>query len=201
MKYKTVVIDPPWPVVTTTKSIKNKRHNTLKPNPLSVMPFSTMTLDEIRQFPINDFADDESLLFLWVINSKCEDTPIIKFGFDLFDKWGFTYHQIITIEKRTGVPLRSPFLPMTEHCLVGYRGNFHSLTMNQYNKMRTIIKHNHVGLGHVAPHSQKPPLFYQLLRSWTPEPRIDIFARNAHDGFDGWGDEYVGEGPLQEFLE
>jgi len=50
-------------------------------------------------------------------------------------------------------------------------------------------------------HSEKPARFYQLLRAWTPKPRIDIFARNAHEGFDGWGDEYVGEGALAPYLK
>ena len=36
-------------------------------------------------------------------------------------------------------------------------------------------------------HSEKPSLFYEILKNNTKEPRIDIFARRKHDGFDSWG--------------
>ena len=38
-------------------------------------------------------------------------------------------------------------------------------------------------------HSEKPSYFYQLLERVTPEPRIDLFARRRHPGFDAWGKE------------
>lgn len=38
-------------------------------------------------------------------------------------------------------------------------------------------------------HSRKPDSFYEILRTNTPEPRIDIFARYRHFGFDSYGNE------------
>ena len=38
-------------------------------------------------------------------------------------------------------------------------------------------------------HSRKPQIFYQMLCRSTPEPRIDVFARKRHYGFDAWGDQ------------
>lgn len=38
-------------------------------------------------------------------------------------------------------------------------------------------------------HSQKPDSFYDILKSNTQEPRIDIFARKRHEGFDAYGDQ------------
>ena len=38
-------------------------------------------------------------------------------------------------------------------------------------------------------HSRKPAEFYDLLLRVSPEPRLDIFSRENHDGFDAWGNE------------
>ena len=204
MKYKTVVIDPPWPISQiggVAKSLSSEgtdRKPHARRNRFKTQPYSSMSLEDILQYPINDYADDESLLFLWVTNSKSkkEKKPIIQFGFELLESWGFTYHQLITIDKVNAYAFWSPIATRTEHCIVAYRGNFNNLTQKQNYKMENLIV-----MDYQNKHSQKPVKFYQLLREWTPEPRIDLFARQAHYGFDGWGNEYVGEGPLMEFLE
>jgi len=181
-KYKTVVVDPPW-------TINNDKPLVLPHSPFPCLPYSSMTPQDIQSFPIDEYADKAALLFLWVINSTIQE------GFNLLFDWGFRFHHMITWDKGSGHAIWSPIMGRTEHCLFAYRGNFRELTDNKMGVMQSLIT-----TGGVRTHSQKPPLFYQLLRAWTPEPRIDIFARNAHEGFDGWGDEYVGEGPLQEFL-
>jgi N6-adenosine-specific RNA methylase IME4 len=38
-------------------------------------------------------------------------------------------------------------------------------------------------------HSEKPEEMYELVRSLSPGPRIDIFARRERPGFIAWGDE------------
>ena len=203
MKYKTVVIDPPWqidnigltPKAYTTMAT-DRRVFTRRQRFLDGTPYDTMSIDELMDFPINDFADNESFLFLWVTNSKTEGEPIIKVGFELIDKWGFKYHQMITWDKVSAYAFWTPIATRTEHCLVAYRGNFTKLTNKQNYKMENLLSTPRQNR-----HSQKPYEFYQRLRTWTPEPRIDIFARQAHVGFDGWGDEYVGEGPLEEYLK
>lgn len=52
-------------------------------------------------------------------------------------------------------------------------------------------------------HSQKPNLFYTMLMERTQEPRIDIFARKRHFGFDAYGDQVEKdvEIPLFEVLQ
>lgn len=43
-------------------------------------------------------------------------------------------------------------------------------------------------------HSQKPDEFYEILRRRTPAPRIDIFARRRHFGFDAHGNQVENDG-------
>ena len=38
-------------------------------------------------------------------------------------------------------------------------------------------------------HSEKPSEFYEIIKSKTQTPRIDIFARKQHHGFTAWGDQ------------
>jgi len=197
MKYKTVVIDPPWPMQV------GKAPNCLGPERTSRKPifrwtsltnsfdYDEMNLEEIAAFPIEDFAHNESLLFLWVTNK------FLRYGFDLLEVWGFKFHILITWAKSQGFAFWSPIRNQTEHVLFGWRGNFHDLVGSK----RGIMK-NHLQTNYQLKHSEKPTKFYQMLRAWTPEPRIDLFARRAHVGFDGWGDEYAGDyGPLLPFLE
>lgn len=135
-------------------------------------------------------------LALWVTNGKINNIPVIQHGLNLLETWGFKYHTLLTWVKPQGISFSSPIRGMTEHIIFAWRGNFHNLTNKQCAVMNSkIVTHTQL----VS--AQKPTQFYQKLRGWTPEPRIDLFARQVHYGFDGWGDEYVGEGPLQEFLE
>lgn len=188
MKYKTVTIDFPWPL-----KVGGNVPKTMQGTALSTrLVYDTMPAEDIRQFPIDDFAAEECLLFIWVTNGKMGNGyPIIRFGFELLEEWGFLYHHVITWKKTNPFAFWSPIRSATEHVLFGYRGKL----PKSYGVMPSIF---------TAPnhrHSEKPARFYQLLRSWTPEPRIDLFARRAHEGFDGWGDEYVGEGPLVQYME
>jgi len=192
MKYKTVVIDPPWPLKHATKPIKmgerNPKHIQFKES----LPYEYMSTEEILSFPIDDFATDDALLFFWVANGRTvDDEPIPALGFRCLQEWGFRYNSMIHWLRNQVTCLWSPIAITTEMCLFGWRKQ----PLDLINSMKNVFE---------APrgaHSEKPARFYQLLREWTPEPRIDIFARNAHEGFDGWGDEYVGEGPLAEWLE
>jgi N6-adenosine-specific RNA methylase IME4 len=201
------VIDPPWPLDNIGLSPKAMQHiggnyerrPFLQKIPLKermIDHYDTMTVKDIIEFPINDFADEEALLFLWVTCSKAENRAVLDIGFDLLKEWGFKYHTLITWSKGNSFAIWSPISRATEHCIFGYRGNFTKLT-----KKQNAVMKNHIHTNYQVKHSQKPPKFYQMLRAWTPKPRIDIFARQRHYGFDGWGDEYVGEGPLAEWLE
>jgi len=188
-KYKTVVIDPPWPIDSATPFKSEWKE---LPRDLNTRYFQ-LTIDEIRNFPIDDFAGPSCYLFLWATNSKTRGQPILRLAFDLLNIWGFKYHQMITWVKPRVLTCWSPISTRTEHCLFGYRGKL--------NQSQIAVMQNAIITNYQTPHSEKPVQFYQLLRRWTPEPRIDIFARQRHYGFDGWGDEYVGEGPLSEWLE
>ena len=82
MKYKTIVIDPPWTVKNNLKDLRYYRTG-------KTMPYPLMTDNEIKDFPINKFADNNCDLFLWTITSK------IPLCFDILKTWGFRYMDFI----------------------------------------------------------------------------------------------------------
>ena len=176
-KARTLVIDFPW------KLQMGGGDNIVEGSFQHELPYDVMTDDEIRAFPIDDFAAPESLLFLWVTQSK------VPLGLELLKRWGYTYHYTFTWIKETGITLYG-IRRDTELVILGYRGKFKirwdGEALHGWFKTRR------------DKHSQKPRVFYNMIREKTPEPRLDVFARRRHVGFEPWGDQ-VEEG-VQDLL-
>ena len=169
VKYRTVIIDPPWLHKTcnvgTIKTIGVKKD----------MPYSSMTDEEILNFPINNFAADECDLFLWVTHTKLPQAlKCLKF-------WGFKYHIMLTWNKLSGICLNG-FFRKTELLLYGYRGKM-GISRKKGKYIPTMFQEK------VKRHSEKPAVIYDIIRKRSASPRIDLFARKKHPGFDSWGDE------------
>ena len=166
MKYKTIVIDPPWNTETGTFKTSHGHMN--------ARPYKSMKDDEILNFNINEYADDNCDLFLWTTNSK------IDICFDILKKWGFKYHCMMVWDKRNGVNICG-FQRSGEFVLYAYKG-----------KMGVIRKSKYIPVvfqGKRKNHSRKPDEFFDLITPKTQEPRISIFEREKREGFDIWGDE------------
>ena len=169
-KYKTIVIDPPWRLSSAGNVMSGDIGDTL--------PYHTMTNKEIMDFPINDFVDSTGCtIFVWTVQSR------IRFTFELLEKWGFKHQHLFTWHKNGGLTIHGIHLN-AEYIMYGYVGSrddvirFHGTAVPScFSAKRT--KH----------HSQKPAEFYEMIRPKTQEPRIDIFARRRHEGYDAWGDQ------------
>ena len=180
--YRTVVIDPPWPLADNKTRIPQKDRSSIYTRSIE-RPYTTLTLEEIIAFPIDELLDNDCIMWMWTPNINLHD------AFHILEAWGFTYRSCLTWAKNRmglGYWLRGK----TEHCLLATRGRPEWTNKTMSTLLEADIKGD----------SAKPVRFYQKIREFTPEPRIDIFARNSHYGFDGWGDEYVGDGPLADFL-
>ena len=164
-RYKSIVIDPPW-------KQKKTGLRSARPNQKKELPYKTMDLEDIKNFGIDNFADEECLIFLWTTDKYLEQAH------QVLRDWGFKKHCVFVWNKNTGVcPFSVQF--RNEYCLMGYRGR---------------LKLNKIGVptyffAKVREHSRKPDEFYEIVREIADEPRIDIFSREKRDGFDQWGDE------------
>lgn len=167
MKYRTIVIDPPYPHRLTGQF---KRENRAKQ-----LPYKTMTMNEIHSLDIEKYADIGCHLWLWTTNSHLKDS------FDLLKSWNFTYLNTITWCKTSGVG--AYFANTTQHILMAY---YKSCKFNKARWKPTHFITKPVGKGE---HSKKPESSYQLIESISDEPRLEIFARTKREGWDYIGDE------------
>lgn len=213
MKYKTIVIDPPWdighnfaPHKTRTniersnekfkkyfsfRQVNGNVHN--KKN----ISYNMMTDNDLRAWKIPVEVNDDAVLFLWCIHQK------VKLGLELIEQWGFTYKHILTWCKlpSTRISEYGNRIPSNPVCTNGFNRNSELLIFARMG--RDIVDKNGTTVPFVfsekiGKHSEKPPGIYQLLRDKFPEPRIDIFARRRHIGFDAYGDQVESE--IQEVL-
>lgn len=164
-KYEVIVIDPPWDM----EFMKLE----MRPNQVE-MPYPTMTLDEIKAFPITDIAADNCSLFLWTTHTYLPNC------FSILEAWGFKYHVTLTWDKTNGRSLFG-FNRRTEFVIYAYKGN---INVNQRGKfIDTIFTEK------LREHSRKPDIFYEMIKTNTPDSRIDIFSREKREGFEQWGNE------------
>jgi N6-adenosine-specific RNA methylase IME4 len=96
----------------------------------------------------------------------------------LTEAWGFTYECVLTWVKNVGFTPYS-WMYSTEHVIFARKGSL-PLTVRG-RRLDFAAKRRE--------HSRKPNEFYALVRDVSPGPRLDLFSREPHDGFDQWGNE------------
>lgn len=166
-KYRTIVIDPPWPV---DKILRDERPNQ------DTFDYPTMTIDEIKKLSIPSLAyQDGCHVYLWTTHK------FLPIAFEIFNHWGVKYQCLLTWVKNVGMTPFS-FMYSTEHVLFGRIGSLDLLKQGE--RLDFSAK--------VEGHSIKPEIFYDLVRRVSPEPRIDVFARKKRKGFAVYGNQLAG---------
>lgn len=175
-KYRTIYADPPWQFQNRTGKVapEHKRLNR----------YDTMTLDEIKQLPVNEVADDKCHLYLWVPNA------LLPEGLEVMKAWGFTYKTNIIWEKvrRDGMPdgrgVGFYFRNVTEILLFGVKGDKNRTLdagRSQVNLIRSMKRE----------HSRKPDEFIPLIENCSCAPYLELFARGKRPGWDMWGNQAI----------
>lgn len=169
-KYKTIVIDPPWPV--------EKIEREERPNQGEYLDYPTMTLEQIRALDIRSLAfEDGCHLYLWTTQKYLPE------AIDMVGLWGFNYQCVFTWVKPTGMTPYS-WMYNTELVVFARRG---ALDLQRHG-LKLSFEAPIVG------HSVKPDVFYtERVVPASPEPRLEMFARKARKGFVVWGNEVAYE--------
>jgi len=181
-KYKILLIDPPWEYEDKAKA-GNRGADSHYP---------VMSLEKIRNLPINDIADDDSILFLWAT------FPLLNQALYIIKAWEFEYKTVaFTWIKTTNTG--SFFMGMgnwtrsnAELCLLATKGKPKRINGG----ISQIIKTTYNGI-----HSKKPDLVRnRIVQLCGDLPRIELFARTKVQGWDVWGnDEKLILQPLEVF--
>jgi N6-adenosine-specific RNA methylase IME4 len=169
-RFRCIVIDPPWPV--------EKIERDVRPNQGQFLDYHVWSLQDIRDRVgkyLKEKADPTGChIYLWITHRHLPE------GFKFFshDAWRVRYQCLMTWKKNVGI---TPYSWMydTEHILFGRIGG---LPLSE-NGLRLWFD------AAVTRHSEKPGIFYDRVRAASPEPRLDLFAREHREGFTPWGDE------------
>lgn len=169
-RYKTIYADPPWPEYGGGRIKRGAdRHYPL----MSIREI--MALGEQLELYINDPACH---LYLWTTNNYLPD------ALHVMEAWGFAYKTMITwVKDRIG--LGQYYRGVSEHCLFGVRNCLPYRTLSDGHRAQGVT-------AFYAPrsvHSRKPAEMRRMIERVSHAPRLELFARSAHEGWDVWGNE------------
>lgn len=175
-KFDVLLADPPWGY----SARKNGKHGCADTH------YPTMTKQEIFDLPVERLASSDAVLFLWVT------FPCLEQGLETMRRWGFEYKtNAFTLVKRNksgegwfwglGFWTRAN----AEICLIGVRGKPKRASASVHSIIDTPIER----------HSKKPDeARWRIVELMGDVPRIELFAREAADGWDCWGNEAPTDG-------
>lgn len=171
-KYGAIYADPPWEYRVYAKEGKGRS---------AASHYPTMGLADIKALPVEEIADKDCALFLWVT------FPCLKEGLEVIEAWGFTYKTVAFVWIKQNKKSDSLFWGMgywtrcnAELCILATRGS----------PKRADAGVHQVVVSHVMEHSRKPEeVRERIVRLMGDVPKIELFARRKAEGFDVWGNE------------
>ena len=171
--FGTILIDPPWRF--------QNRTGKMAPEHKRLHRYPTMSFEEIAALPIDRYAQKPSHLYLWCPNA------LLPEGLRIMASWGFKYKSNIVwykIRKDGGPDGRGVgfyFRNVTELLLFGVKGSMRTLKpgRTQVNLLATRKQE----------HSRKPMEIYKIIEACSPEPYLELFARERVARWTQWGDE------------
>jgi len=179
-KYQIIYADPPWSykVWSEDKKIAQgcaKKH------------YNTMSIEDIKNLPINKLTDDDCKLFLWVT------PPLLIEGIEVIKAWGFEYKTIafcwIKLNSDNGKPFFGIGHWTASNCELVLVGLKKGGNLNRKDKSISQIV-----LSKRREHSKKPDeIREKIVRLCGDISRIELFARTKVEGWDAWGNEVPNE--------
>lgn len=141
--------------------------------------YPTSPVEAIMARPVNAIAAHDSALFLWATR------PMLPQALAVIEAWGFAYKSCCVWGKRREGDGRGPgyiFTDESELLLYATRGQVPAPAPGT--QWPSLI------MAPVGEHSVKPARFRELIESYFPTlPKIELNARDAHEGWDCWGAE------------
>ena len=169
-KYNIIYADPAW-------HFKHWNDETVTRK----VPYDVMSKEDIKKLPVNELADDNCILFIWVTFPKLLD------GLETIKSWGFEYKTVGFNWIKKNKKADSFFWGMgywtrsnSELCLIATKG-----------KPKRVGKGVHqIIYERIEEHSKKPDCVRtKIVELCGDLPKIELFARQKVEGWDSWGNE------------
>ncbi len=173
-KFSTILADPPWQF--------QNRTGKMAPEHKRLSRYSTMTLQDIKDLPVEAITKKRAHLYLWVPNA------LLAEGMQVMEHWGFQYKSNLIwykIRKDGGPDRRGVgfyFRNVTEMILFGVKGK-DIRTLQPGRSQENIIS------SRKREHSRKPDEQYDIIESCSWGPFIELFGRGVRDGWATWGNQ------------
>jgi len=170
-KYKIIYSDPAWSYKVWTAKGGHKSASA---------HYKTMSIEDIKNLPVQDIADKDCVLFIWVT------MPNLIEGIETIKSWGFKY-------KTCGFTWLKTYKNGNPVCGLGYwtRSNVELCLLATKGKPKRINKGVYQAVLDVQrEHSRKPDCVRnRIVELMGDLPRIELFARQKVEGWDCWGNE------------
>lgn len=164
-KYKVIYADPPW-------SYGDKR----APSTGGCEDhYITMSLKDICDMPVEELAEENSVLFLWVTS------PLIEEGLQVVKSWGFKYKAMFIWDK---VKHNMGHYNSVRHeiLLICTKGSCTPQNVKLFDSVQSIERTNK--------HSEKPEEFRNIIDTLYPKgKRIELFSRTNAENWEVWGNQ------------
>ena len=171
-KYEIIYADPPW----SFKAFSSKGNGRSAEN-----HYSTMSIEDIANLPIQNIAAENAVLFMWVTY------PTMERAFEVIKAWGFEYKTCAFTWVKRNKKTPSWFWGLgywtrsnAEICLLATKGNPKRVNAGVHSVLDDPVSR----------HSEKPNSARERIVSLMGDrSRIELFARQPTDGWDVWGND------------
>ena len=175
-KFDIIYADPPWNFKTFSQKGKEKKS--------AECHYDVMDIEDIKSIPVSGIASDDSILFLWVT------FPLLREGLETMQGWGFTYKTCGFVWVKKNRRADSYFWGLgywtranAELCLIGTKGH----------PKRESCGVPQICDAHIMEHSRKPDeIRERIVTLCGDKPRVELFARQQHEGWVCLGNEIDG---------
>ncbi len=182
MKYKTILIDPPWTFQTYSDKGKGRSPE---------MHYQVMTMDDIKNMDVPSLMDDDCSVFMWVT------WPTLPFALEIGKAWGLTYKTCAFLWAKTNVIPKTEPVENDKHWFFGMgywtRANTEPCLLFTKGKPKRKARNvRQLFVSAVQAHSRKPDGIYNRIEALVDGRYLEMFARRRHNGWFCMGNEIDG---------
>jgi N6-adenosine-specific RNA methylase IME4 len=168
--FKVIYADPPWP---------ENGGGRIKRGADKHYPLMSVRHIAALGTRLAPYIDPEGChLYLWTTNNYLPD------ALKVMREWAFDYKTTITwVKDRMG--LGQYYRGQSEHCLFGVRGRLPYNTTEEGKRGQGVTAFFEPRTAH----SRKPDKMREMIEKVSYAPRLELFAREQHQGWSVWGNE------------